>query len=54
MRIRNLFIDAEHKLFDKTIENCSLIKKCVNNGIGEPEIFGDINRCEVQIGSTTC
>ena len=30
----------------RTIENCTLIKKCVKDGTGEPERFWNINRCE--------
>ena len=30
----------------RTIENCTLIKKCVKNGLGEPDRFWNINRCE--------
>lgn len=30
----------------RTIENCYLIKKCVQDGIGAPDRFWNINRCE--------
>ena len=30
----------------RTLENCSLIKKCVKRGIGEPTQYYNINRCE--------
>lgn len=30
----------------RTIENCSIIKKCVKAGIGEPTQYYNIKRCE--------
>lgn len=30
----------------RTIENCSLIKQCVSEGIGYPARFFDTNLCE--------
>lgn len=29
----------------RTLENCTLIQKCVRKGIGEPEQFPNINKC---------
>lgn len=30
----------------RTIENCTLIQKCVKKGIGEPQQWHFINKCE--------
>ena len=30
----------------RTLENCSLIQRCVKRGIGEPRQFKDTNQCE--------
>lgn len=30
----------------RTLENCSLIQRCVKRGVGEPRQFKDINQCE--------
>lgn len=30
----------------RTIENCTVIKKCIKEGIGEPKQYYYLNRCE--------
>ena len=30
----------------RTLDNCTLIKKCVKAGIGEPQQWYNINKCE--------
>lgn len=29
----------------RTLENCTLIKKCIKKGIGEPEQYRNLNKC---------
>lgn len=30
----------------RTIENCSIVKRCVEEGLGEPQRWYNINKCE--------